>query len=325
MIMTGYEDEMMNSGGGGGGGGIGPGHGGGGGYYGSGGGGGGAPPGPGAGYPPMGSNRAGPPPGGMMGGGPGPAGGVPGQPQQPPMGGGMAPGQMLDPAAGNFSYDLMRQGSAESSYSHPSSEMSLTEAQHFDGGGGAMGYMAGGGAMGSGGVGAAATAAGALPTSAQAMYARDAEASAILCLDRARGKPVAFAVRTNVMYDGGQDDDSPVHGSAVCFNIGDFLHIYEKYDINWWIGRIVKEGCDIGFIPSPAKLEQLILQQAPVGKGSKKSQSATNIQASAIIYCWIITRRGNARDLIFSVMKARKCSLCWDFGNHLKKCVLQRP
>ena len=32
---------------------------------------------------------------------------------------------------------------------------------------------------------------------------------------RAYAKTVAFSVRTNVMYDGTLDDDSPVHGSAV--------------------------------------------------------------------------------------------------------------
>ena len=41
------------------------------------------------------------------------------------------------------------------------------------------------------------------------------EAQALIALDKANNKPVAFSVRTNVMYDGSLDDDSPVHGSAV--------------------------------------------------------------------------------------------------------------
>lgn len=89
---------------------------------------------------------------------------------------------------------------------------------------------------------------------------------ALEALTRAHSRQVAFAVRTNVMYDGSLDDECPVHGSAVSFKIGDYLHIFEKFDANWWVGRKVKENCDIGFIPSPDRLEQLILQKAPVGK-----------------------------------------------------------
>lgn len=108
-------------------------------------------------------------------------------------------------------------GSADSNYSQPSSELSIDDDKET--------------------------------------LRREKEAQALLQLDKARSKPVAFAVRTNVAYEPNDDDDSPVHGSAIAFNVRQYLHIKEKYDNNWWIGRLVSEECDIGFIPSPVKLE----------------------------------------------------------------------
>ena len=51
----------------------------------------------------------------------------------------------------------------------------------------------------------------------------------------------------------------------------------ERYDQNWWIGRKVQIGCDIGFIPSPAKLETLRIQLAQ----NKTNKIYANKQSSS--------------------------------------------
>ncbi|UJR14506.1 hypothetical protein I4U23_001502 [Adineta vaga] len=110
---------------------------------------------------------------------------------------------------------------------------------------------------------------------------RDQTRSATDALERCKTKPVAFAVRTNIEYTPSPDDLCPIAKGAIAFPAKEFLHIKDKFNNDWWIGRLVKVDAQLGFIPSPAKLETIRIQSTRKTKNQPQSLANTTSRIKA--------------------------------------------
>ncbi|XP_061151479.1 voltage-dependent L-type calcium channel subunit beta-2b [Syngnathus typhle] len=97
------------------------------------------------------------------------------------------------------------------------------------------------------------------------------ERNAQVQLEKAKYRPVAFAVRCNFSYTPADDDNVPVPGQAITFEARDFLHVKEKFSNEWWLGRPVKEDGVVGFIPSPVNLETILIRREVQARKAAKA------------------------------------------------------
>eukprot|EP00731_Ephydatia_muelleri_P020267 Em0012g1092a len=122
-----------------------------------------------------------------------------------------------------------------------------------------------------------------------------AEDKALQALTKAVTKQVQLAFKALVEYDADGVSDCPHPSYALSFKKNHYLHMKQKYNDDWWIGRVVGECETIGFLPSELKLKALVsngeavYQAAPImrpivfmGPSNKKSELTKLLQSGLI-------------------------------------------